>query len=213
MTFQITYRDALIVVDLQNDFLPGGALAVPGGDEIIPGINGLMKKFHHHGARIVLTQDWHPETHLSFADRHTGKAPFDPIKGVPGIGPVLWPAHCIQGTAGAEFHGELAVDLAHLMIRKGFHEQIDSYSTFTENDGETDTGLSGYLTGIGVNRIFLCGLAFDYCVFHSAMDGMKKGFETAVIPEFCRYIAEDSARHAEKGMTDDGIRLLTSRDF
>ncbi len=213
MAISITTRDALIVIDIQNDFLPGGALAVSGGDEIIPGINMLMKTFQHHGARIILTQDWHPENHLSFAGRHDGKAPFDPIGGVCGIGPVLWPDHCIQGTFGARFHEQLDVDLAHLIIRKGFHEQIDSYSAFTENDKKTDTGLAGYLNNAGLNRIFLCGLAFDYCVFWSAMDGIKKGFKTFVIPEFCRHISEKSSRHAEKEMAGAGIVLSAPRDF
>ena len=213
MAVSITFQDALIVVDIQNDFLPGGALAVSGGDEIISGINALMKRFHHHGARIILTQDWHPETHLSFAGRHTGKAPFDPIEKVSGIGPVLWPDHCIQGSFGARFHEQLDVDLAHLIIRKGFSEQIDSYSAFTENDRETETGLSGYLNNAGLNRIFICGLAFDYCVFWSAMDGIEKGFETAVIPDFCRHISTDSRRHAKEEMAAAGILFLSPKDF
>ena len=213
MRITIKSTDSLIVVDIQNDFVPGGALAVNDGDKIIPGINNLMSKFHENGARIILTQDWHPPNHLSFANQHEGKSPFDSVEGVFGIGPVFWPDHCVQGTRGAEFHNELNVSKAHLIIRKGIHKKIDSYSAFIENDKLTDTGLAGYLENAGLLRIFICGLALDYCVSWSAMDGKKKGFETFVIPELCKGIAEDTTDKARKDMTDNEIYFIEKKDF
>jgi nicotinamidase/pyrazinamidase len=216
MNFSITPQDALIVVDIQNDFIPGGSLPVAGGDAIIPGVNTIMETFDQRGARIILTQDWHPEDHLSFASRHLGKKPFDPIgpvEGVPGIGPLLWPDHCVRGTAGALFHERLDTDRAHLILRKGIHRNIDSYSAILENDGKTETGLSGYLAGLGLKRIFICGLALDYCVFRSALDGCKKGFETWVIVDLCRGIADDSTARAEAEMKAKGIFLISSTVF
>jgi len=178
MPVSITPTDALIIIDVQNDFIPGGSLAVSDGDMIIDGANRLSGKFRDNGARIVVTQDWHPAGHQSFASAHEGKNPFDPVEGLFGIGPVLWPDHCVQGTGGAAFHSDLDVNMAHLIIRKGYHPTIDSYSAFLENDQETETGLSGYLESTHTRRIFICGLALDYCVFWSAMDSAKKGFET-----------------------------------
>jgi nicotinamidase/pyrazinamidase len=213
MSIVIKQRDALIVVDMQNDFMPGGALAVADGDKIISGINELMKRFHRNGARNILTQDWHPANHLSFAGQHERKRPFDSIDGVSGIGPVLWPDHCIQGTKGSEFHNQLNVTMAHLIIRKGMHPEIDSYSAFTENDRQTDTGLAGYLRNANLKRIFICGLALDYCVYWSAMDGMNKGFETFVVPELCKGIAEETIEKAIKHMTEKGVKLIGVKDF
>jgi nicotinamidase/pyrazinamidase len=213
MGFSIQPSDALIVVDIQNDFLPGGALPVAEGDRIITPVNQLMEKFNDHGGRVILTQDWHPPDHLSFASQHKEKNPFDPIEGVAGIGPVLWPDHCIRETAGADFSSQLKTGKAHLIIRKGISRFVDSYSAFTENDQKTDTGLAGYLENAGLKRIFLCGLALDYCVAWSAMDGMKKGFQTFVVPELCKGIAADSVRKAEKDMEGMGIRFLTPGDF
>ena len=213
MSILIEPRDALIVVDIQNDFMPGGALAVKDGDKIVAGINNLMKKFHTNGARNVLTQDWHPINHVSFAGQHEGKKPFDQIDGVFGIGPVLWPDHCIQGTKGSEFSNKLNVTMAHLIIRKGINREIDSYSAFTENDRQTDTGLAGYLKNANLKRIFICGLALDYCVYWSAVDGIRKGFETLVIPELCKGIAEETTEKAMKDMTEKGVKLAGLKDF
>ena len=213
MPIRLSTTDALIVVDVQNDFIPGGNLAVEEGHTIVPGINETMNKFDQAGARIILTQDWHPEDHYSFASQHKGKNPFDPIEGITGIGPVLWPDHCVQRTKGAAFHSDLDVDAAHLILRKGMHRDIDSYSAFTENDGITDTGLSGYLENAGLKRIFICGLALDYCAFWSAMDGNRKGFETYVVVDLCRGIAEDTTMTAKTRMTSNGIRLVTKTDF
>ena len=213
MSIVIEPRDALIVVDIQNDFMPGGALPVKDGDRIIVGINNLMTEFHESGARVILTQDWHPINHLSFASQHKGKKPFDAIDGISGIGPVLWPDHCIQGTKGSEFHNQLNVNKAHLIIRKGIHLRIDSYSTFTENDRQTDTGLAGYLGNSNLKRIFVCGLALDYCVYWSAMDGVKKGFETLVLPELCKGIAEETTEKAIKDMAEKEVKLVGLKDF
>ena len=213
MSTAIEPRDALIVVDIQNDFMPGGALAVKDGDKIVSEINNLMKKFHKNGARNILTQDWHPINHLSFAGQHEEKKPFDPIDGVFGIGPVLWPDHCIQGTKGSEFHNQLNVTMAHLIIRKGIDREIDSYSAFTENDRQTDTGLAGYLKNANLKRVFICGLALDYCVYWSAVDGIKKEFETLVMPELCKGIAEETTEKAMKDMTEKGVKLAGLKDF
>lgn len=213
MTICIAPDDALIVVDIQNDFIPGGSLPVSGAGDIISNVNDTMKVFLRAGARIVLTQDWHPEDHLSFASQHNGKNPFDPIEGIDGIGPVLWPDHCVQRTAGAEFHPDLDVDAAHLILRKGIHRQIDSYSAFTENDNKTDTGLAGYLENSGLKRIFICGLALDYCVFWSAMDGRRKELETSVITDLCRGIEEDTTKSAKSQMISAGVRLTEMKEF
>ena len=161
-------HEALIVIDVQNDFCPGGALAVAGGDEIVPRVNALMGEF---GVK-VLTQDWHPADHASFAANHPGAAPFSMTE-MPYGPQVLWPAHCIQGTHGAAFHGGLATDPADLIIRKGFRAAIDSYSAFFENDHETPTGLDGYLKTRGVTDLTLVGLATDFCVAYSAIDAAK----------------------------------------
>ncbi|MDD1779523.1 MAG: isochorismatase family protein [Candidatus Helarchaeota archaeon] len=156
--------DALIIVDMQNDFIPGGALAVKGGHEIIQGINQVAEIFKRRGARIILTQDWHLPNHKSFASAHPGKKPFDAYSTV-GIGPVLWPDHCVQGEKGAEFSKQLNTKLADAIIRKGMNPEIDSYSTFLENDKKSETGLSGYLKSLRISRFFFCGRALDYCVY------------------------------------------------
>jgi nicotinamidase/pyrazinamidase len=175
--------EALIVIDVQNDFCPGGALAVVGGDEILPRINALMDEF----AVIVLTQDWHPADHASFAANHPGAEPFS-LTEMPYGPQVLWPVHCVQGTSGAAFHAGLRTDPAQLVIRKGFRPQIDSYSAFFENDRRTATGLEGYLRTRGVTAVTLVGLATDYCVAYSALDAARLGF-TATVPEgACRAI-------------------------
>ncbi|MBT9247281.1 bifunctional nicotinamidase/pyrazinamidase [Gemmobacter fulvus] len=180
--------DALIVIDVQNDFCPGGALAVAGGDEILPEVNALLGQF----AIKVLTQDWHPVTHSSFADNHPGAAPFSQID-MPYGPQVLWPAHCVQGTAGAVFHSGLHSDAADLVIRKGFRPQIDSYSAFFENDHQTQTGLDGYLRARGASTLTLVGLATDFCVAYSALDAVRLGFGVTVRMQACRAIDLDGS--------------------
>ncbi len=185
---QVTGTDVLLVVDVQNDFCPGGALAVAGGDDVVPVINRLGPRF----ANIVLTQDWHPHGHLSFASAHPGKKPYDTVTLSYGE-QVLWPDHCVQGTPGAAFHRELRVDAAALVIRKGFRRAIDSYSAFFENDRVTPTGLSGYLRERGLGRVFIAGLAYDFCVFYSAADAVRQGFAVTVIGDACRGIDIDGS--------------------
>lgn len=175
--------EALIVIDVQNDFCPGGALAVAGGDQIIPAINALMSEF----PVVVLTQDWHPGTHLSFADNHPGAAPYS-ITEMPYGPQVLWPTHCVQGTRGAEFHGALRTGPAQMVIRKGFRPEIDSYSAFFENDRVTPTGLEGYLRSRGVTSVELVGLATDFCVAYSALDAARLDFQVTVRAAECRAI-------------------------
>ncbi|MBC7739305.1 MAG: bifunctional nicotinamidase/pyrazinamidase [Candidatus Saccharibacteria bacterium] len=175
--------EALIVIDVQNDFCPGGALAVTGGDVIIPQINALMGQF----GTVVLTQDWHPQDHSSFADMHPGAAPFTQID-MPYGPQTLWPRHCVQGTTGAQFHGALQADRAQMVIRKGFRTAIDSYSALFENDHATPTGLQGYLATRGIARLTFVGLALDYCVAWSAMDAAGLGFGVTVLQDACRAI-------------------------
>jgi nicotinamidase/pyrazinamidase len=182
-TITIGERDVFLVVDVQNDFCPGGKLAVPRGDEVVPLINNLAAKSAH----VLLTQDWHPRGHLSFASSHPGKNPFETIEVAYG-NQVLWPDHCVQDTAGAAFHSDLAIPHAELVLRKGYHLAIDSYSAFFENDRKTPTGLSGYLGERGFKRVFLAGLAFDFCVRYSAEDAVHEGFEAIVIDDACRGI-------------------------
>ncbi|WBL32742.1 bifunctional nicotinamidase/pyrazinamidase [Sinirhodobacter sp. HNIBRBA609] len=175
--------EALIVIDVQNDFCPGGALAVAGGDEIIPRINALMQEF----PVTVLTQDWHPEEHSSFAAMHDGKSPFETIE-MPYGPQTLWPAHCVWGSKGAAFHPRLAIDPADLIIRKGFRPEVDSYSAFFENDHATPTGLAGYLRERGITDLTFVGLALDFCVAWSAIDAAKLGFNVRVLEGACRAI-------------------------
>lgn len=180
--------DALLVIDIQNDFIPGGMLQVAGGDEIIPGVASLASQFK----TIILSQDWHPENHASFASNHPGAAPFTQIQAV--YGPqTLWPDHCVQGTSGAEFHPDLhacgLVNAAALVVRKGMNPDIDSYSAFFENDGVTPTGLAGALRERGIKRVVCVGLAYDFCVGFSALDAVKSGFEAVVVKDLTRAIA------------------------
>ena len=175
--------DVLIAVDVQNDFCPGGALAVPNGDEVVPVINRLSRLFAH----VVLTQDWHPRGHQSFASSHPGKKPFETIRVFYGE-QILWPDHCVEGTHGADFHASLDVRHVELVLRKGFHRAIDSYSALFENDRRTPTGLAGYLRERGFERVVLAGLALDFCVRYSAEDAKREGFEVLVIEDACRAI-------------------------
>ena len=197
-------RDVLVIVDVQNDFCPGGALAVPQGDDIVPVVNRLATEFTH----VVLTQDWHPRGHASFASSHPGKHPFDTIDVSYGE-QILWPDHCVQGTRGAAFHTKLDVPHAELVLRKGFRAAIDSYSAFFENDRRTPTGLVAYLKERRLDRITLCGLATDFCVFYSAIDGRQSGFEVTVVTDACRGIDMDgSLANAMRSMKEAGITIL-----
>ena len=193
---------ALLVIDVQNDFCPGGALAVEGGGDIVPGINELMQDF----SSVILTQDWHPRGHSSFASSHPGAEPMSVIE-MPYGPQVLWPDHCIQGTFGAEFHGHLRVD-GDLIIRKGFNPAIDSYSAFFENDHTTPTGLEGYLRTRGIERMTMVGLALDFCVNYSAVDAAKLGFDVTVREDLTRAIDFDGSKAAAiEGMKDVGVSV------
>jgi nicotinamidase/pyrazinamidase len=207
MTPQIWPKDtpmqALIVIDVQNDFCPEGALAVPEGDAIVQDINALMSDFD----AVILTQDWHPAGHSSFASAHDGRAPYDMVD-MPYGPQVLWPDHCIQGSMGAKFHMELQQDRADLIIRKGYNPAIDSYSAFFENDHETPTGLEGYLRSRGITKLTMVGLALDFCVNYSAVDAAKLGFEVTVRRDLCRAIdLNGSLDAAVEGMQAAGVTL------
>ena len=198
--------DVLLVIDVQNDFCPGGGLAVPEGDSVVPVINRIAPAF----GQVVLIQDWHPPGHQSFASSHPGRQPFETIELAYGA-QTLWPDHCVQGTPGAAFHAELETTRAELIIRKGFRAEIDSYSAFFENDHQTATGLSGYLRDRGLGRAFLCGLATDYCVRFSAVDAATAGLEVVVIEDACRAIDLDgSLAAATDAMTQAGVRFIDS---
>ncbi|NDW54761.1 bifunctional nicotinamidase/pyrazinamidase [Aliiroseovarius sp. PrR006] len=198
-----TADEALIVIDVQNDFCPGGALAVAEGDQIVPLINAMLPDF----AVKVFTQDWHPAGHSSFASSHDGKAPFEMTE-MPYGSQVLWPDHCVQGTDGAAFHPDLLTAPADLVIRKGFRPQIDSYSAFFENDQTTPTGLEGYLRTRGVTKLTMVGLATDFCVAYSAIDGAKLGFDVTVLEAACRAIDLDgSLATARDNMRAAGVKL------
>jgi len=197
-------RDALIVIDVQNDFCPGGALAVPEGDVIVPGINALMDA----AGAVILTQDWHPLGHSSFASSHDGAAPYDVID-MPYGAQVLWPDHCIQGSRGAGFHQGLNTARADMIVRKGYRPAIDSYSAFFENDHTTPTGLEGYLRTRGITHLTLVGLATDFCVNFSAVDAAKLGFDVTVRMELCRAIDLDGSLAAARGgMQGAGVALV-----
>lgn len=196
---------ALIVIDLQKDFCPGGALAVPDGDAIVSPINALMAQ----SDAVILTQDWHPAGHASFASSHDGKSPYDSID-LPYGPQVLWPDHCVQGRKGARFHAGLQVDHADLIIRKGYNPQIDSYSAFFENDKTTPTGLEGYLRTRGIDQLVMVGLALDFCVNFSALDAAKLGFKVSVRQDLCRAIDLDGSLDAAlETMKAAGVTLET----
>jgi nicotinamidase/pyrazinamidase len=201
--------DALIVVDVQNDFCPGGRLAVQKGDEVVPIVNELSKRFEN----VVLTQDWHPPGHQSFATSHPGSKPFDSIELRYGE-QVLWPDHCVQGSEGAALHKDLAVPHAQLVLRKGWRKDVDSYSAFLEADRKRRTGLEGYLEERGVKRVFVCGLATDFCVAWTALDARKLGFKCAVIEDACRAIdMQGSLAAAWDKMKKAGVARVQSGDF
>ena len=201
--------DCLVVVDLQNDFMPGGALPVPDGDAVVPLINCLMQRLAH----CVATQDWHPPHHGSFASSHPGRAPFETMTAPYGA-QTLWPDHCVQGTSGAAFHPDFDVSRVELILRKGFRPEVDSYSAFTENDRRTATGLAGYLRERGFERLFFAGLATDYCVRWSVEDARANGFAAVVIEDACRAIDLDgSLAAAIEAMRATGAQLVRSRDI
>ena len=203
---QITPHDVLLVIDIQNDFCPGGAMAVPGGDAVIEVIQKVAPLFEH----IVLTQDWHPQGHSSFASAHPGKKPYDTVELSYGV-QTLWPEHCIQGSQGAEFHPALRLPQAELILRKGFRQRIDSYSAFFENDRSTPTGLAGYLHERNLTRVFLAGLAYDFCVGYSALDARRVGLQAVVIRDACRAIdLNGSVARIEAAFDQAGVMLIES---
>ncbi len=206
---RIESNDVLIVTDVQNDFCPGGALAVPRGDEVIAPILGVAPRFRH----TILTQDWHPADHISFAASHAGKKPYESIELAYGA-QTLWPAHCVQRTPGAEFHPGLNLPQAELILRKGFRPQVDSYSAFFENDRTTPTGLAGYLRERGLTRVFLVGLAFDYCVGYSALDARRLGFPVVVLRDACRAIdLEGSVAAMEAEFAKAGVAVIETAEI
>lgn len=209
VAMRVGAQDVLLVVDVQNDFCPGGALPVVNGDQVIPPIRRIAPGFRH----ILLTQDWHPANHVSFAANHPGKRLYESIQ--LDYGPqTLWPTHCVQGTHGAEIHSSLQLFNAELILRKGYNAQIDSYSAFFENDRITPTGLAGYLRERGLKRIFLAGLAYDYCVAYSALDARRLGLPVVVVRDACRAIDLDgSVAHAEAQFAGNGVTLIETAEI
>ena len=206
---KIGSRDVLVVVDVQNCFIPGGSLAVKEGDQIVPLINRIAKQFQH----VVITQDWHTADHVSFASQHAGKKPFETVKLAYGT-QVLWPDHCVQGTEGAALHKDLSIPHAELIIRKGYRKGVDSYSAFLEADKKTQTGLGGYLKQRGLKRVYFTGLATDFCVGWSALDARKQGFEALVIEDACRGIdVQGSLAKAWADMKAAGVKRIQSTDL
>ncbi len=204
-SLDIQNTDCLLIIDVQNDFCADGSLAVPDADSIVPAINSLIGEF----STIVLTQDWHPAGHSSFASVHDGKSPFESVT-MPYGEQTLWPDHCVQGTPGSLFHSALNTDPAQLVIRKGFRHTIDSYSAFYENDHSTSTGLTGYLRQRAVTRVFCVGLALDYCVRFSAIDARREGFDAVVLESACRGIDLDGSNDAARqAMREVGVELQT----
>ncbi len=210
MPMNLRPTDALLIIDMQRDFLPGGALAVTDGNTILPGINTLAAQFDH----VILTQDWHPRNHISFATSHPGKHPFtDTIEASYGT-QTLWPDHCIQGTPGAELHPDLSVPHAELILRKGFRKDIDSYSAFTENDRVTTTGLAAYLQARGLTRLFFAGLAYDFCVGFSALAGARLGFESIVIETLSRAVnLPNSVDATNAAFAASGVQRISSAEL
>jgi nicotinamidase/pyrazinamidase len=206
---RLTCQDVLLVIDVQNDFCPGGALAVADGDAVIAPILRIAPRFEH----VILTQDWHPAGHTSFAGAHPGRKPFEQVEMSYGT-QTLWPEHCVQASRGAELHPDLSLPQAELILRKGFRPEIDSYSAFYENDHLTATGLAGYLRERGIRRVVLAGLAYDFCVGYSALDARRLGFEAAVIGDACRAIdLNGTAAKMEAEFARTGVELSKTADF
>ena len=202
--------DALLVIDMQRDFMPGGPLGVSGGEAILPGINALAARFDH----VILTQDWHPPAHISFAETHPGKQPFTDTVDAPYGSQTLWPRHTVQGTSGAELHPGLVIPHVEMILRKGFRRDIDSYSAFLENDHTTSTGLAGYLRERGLRRLFFAGLAYDFCVGFSAVDGATLGFECLVVQDLTRAVdLPGTVASTEAAFAEHGVRQVGSADW
>ena len=197
----------LLVIDVQNDFCPGGSLAVHDGDSVVPVVNHLAPRFH----LVVATQDWHPDSHVSFAKNHAGRAVYDRVE-LNGISQVLWPTHCVAGTHGADFHPALNTENFRLILRKGTNPAIDSYSAFMENDKKTITGLKGFLRGLRIDLVYVCGLATDFCVFYSAMDSVRAGFKTNIVLDGCRGVdvPQGSINKSIAVMKENGISIMHS---
>ncbi|TXT61609.1 MAG: Nicotinamidase [Promethearchaeota archaeon] len=212
---KLTQKDALLIIDMQYDFIPGGALPVEGGDEIITGINGLARKFKENLFTVVQTQDWHPKSHRSFASNHPGKDPGDEYTEEEGLGPVLWPDHCVQGTHGAEIHEELDKTPTHAIIRKGISPGVDSYSGFRDKNKERETGLRGYLDSLAIERVFICGLALDYCCYFTALDAKEFGFDVGFIIDLTRGIDDPEGRISRvlDHMKDKGVKFVKADSF
>lgn len=213
---EVDKKDALIIVDMQNDFIRGGSLAVAEGDLIINGINQIADFFKKNRSLIVQTQDWHPKNHLSFASNHPGKNPGDEFMSEDGVlGPVLWPDHCVQGTKGAEFHKEVKTKLADKIIQKGMNPNVDSYSGFQDNDKKSKTGLKKYLDSKKIKRIFVCGLALDYCCYYTAMDGFDFGYEVFFLVNLTRGVdlPVGNVENALNNLKNTGIKFAKIESF
>jgi nicotinamidase/pyrazinamidase len=208
-------KTLLLIIDVQNDFCPGGALAVEDGDAIVPPLNALSHVLAEKGGRIAATQDWHGAGHISFASSHNGKKPGDVIDTPLVKNQVLWPEHCVQGSKGADFHKDLDLKPVSLIIRKGFHSDLDSYSAFFENDRKTKTGLDSFLTGLGIETVIIGGIATDYCVFFSAMDCQNSGFNTIIASDAVRGVGfpEGSVENAVTTMKNSGIKFIPSKEI
>ena len=210
----INRNDALLIVDMQYDFMPGGALPVEEGDQIIKMINTLGDKFNKKKGIIILTQDWHPQNHLSFASNHLNKNPGDEYN-ADGIGPVLWPDHCVQGTKGASFHKKLRIDYAKAIFKKGIDPKTDSYSVFRDQLKDKETGLREYLINLKIKRIFICGLALDYCCYYTAMDGVEFGFDVYFLIDLTRGVdlPKGSISKASNDMKKKGVKFVKHDNF
>ena len=218
LTFQknivINNNDALLIIDMQYDFMPGGALPVEEGDQIIDDINLVAEIFKNNNGIVVLTQDWHPNNHKSFASSYPNKNPGDSFQSE-GIGPVLWPDHCVQGTQGVKFHEKLKTDLAYIIIRKGYNLDVDSYSGFIENDKKSETGLAGLLKSLKIKRIFICGLALDYCCYFTAIDGIDFGFEVYFLVNLTKGIdlPPGNISSSLENMRNKGVKFVAKENF
>lgn len=209
MPFSLSSADALLVIDVQNDFCPGGALEVTDGDAVVPVIGLLAQRFEH----VIVTQDWHPPRHISFASSHRARRPYEEVQ-APYGSQALWPDHCLQHSDGAAFHDDLDLSKPELILRKGFRREVDSYSAFLENDHATPTGLAGYLRERGLTRLFLCGLAYDFCVRFSAIDGRKMGFETIVIEDACRAVGlAEGVKQTNEAFEAAGVARIASSEL